>query len=209
MGEVVSEILSVVIPSFVKEQSFIREFLHLSPRGKSFEEFIGPGVDKTSMMRNLDVKRSPEMDKNAANEIMVAMEQLLSWLPDEMSSIVEWCRTLDALYELVDSTPNVRQLVSVMGVLETYIDEWEDSDQAFLVKTLNKEHDKLGGLFHRFVEEQVRAIEDMKVTAKKRQGVLLMFKIFPVLPTILSSLMSGIRRESRSTIRVSNSQRGS
>lgn len=91
-----------------------------------------------------------------------------------------------------------------MGVLEKYIGEWEDSDQAFLVKTLNKQHDKLGGLFHRFVEEQIRAIEDMKVTAKKRQGVLLMFKIFPVHPTALSSLISGIRGESRSTIRVSN-----
>src|SRR5947207_6020032 len=78
-----------------------------------------------------------------------------------------------------------RQLVSVLEVLEKYISEWEDSDQAFLVKTMNKQHDKLGGLFHRFVEEQVRAIEDMKVTAKKRQGVLLMFKIFPVHPMFI------------------------
>jgi len=75
------------------------EFLHLSPGGKSFEEFIAPGVDKTSWMRNLDKKRSPELDKNAAKEVMTAMEQLLSWLPDELSSIVEWCRTLDALYD--------------------------------------------------------------------------------------------------------------
>jgi hypothetical protein len=67
-----------------------------------------------------------------------------------------------------------------LGVLEKHISELEDSDQIFIVKALNKQHDKLGGLFHRFVEEQVRAIEDMKVTAKKRQGVLLMFKIFPV-----------------------------
>jgi hypothetical protein len=69
----------------------------------------------------------------------------------------------------------------VLGALEKHVINWEDTDQAFIVRTLNKQHDKLGGLFHRFVEEQVRAIEDMKVTAKKRQGVLLMFKIFPVL----------------------------
>jgi hypothetical protein len=61
-----------------------------------------------------------------------------------------------------------------------YINQWEDTDQSFIVKTLNKQHDKLSGMFHRFVEEQVRAIEDMKITAKKRQGVLVMFKIFPV-----------------------------
>jgi hypothetical protein len=68
-----------------------------------------------------------------------------------------------------------------LGILEKHISEWESTDQKFLVKTLNKQHDKLGGLFHRFIEEQTRAIEDMKVTAKKRQGVLLMFKLFPVL----------------------------
>ena len=73
-----------------------------------------------------------------------------------------------------------RQLVTVLGALESQINEWEDSDQAFILTTLNTQHDKLAGVFHRFVEEQVRAIEDMKVTAKKRQGVLLMFKIFPV-----------------------------
>ena len=77
-----------------------------------------------------------------------------------------------------------RQLVTVLGVLEKYINEFEDSDQTFIVNTLNKQHDKLGGLFHRFVEEQVRGIEDMKVTAKKRQGILLMFKIFPVSPSL-------------------------
>ena len=65
-------------------------------------------------------------------------------------------------------------------MLEHHINEWEDSDQIFLLTAINKQHDKLAGVFHRFVEEQVRAIEDMKVTAKKRQGILLMFKILPV-----------------------------
>ena len=101
VGEVFSEIMSVVIPAFVKEQSFIMVFLHLSPSGKSFEEFVRLGMDKTSWMRDLDKKRSPELDKNAAKEVMAAMEQLLSWLPDELSSMVEWCRTLDALYSLL------------------------------------------------------------------------------------------------------------
>jgi hypothetical protein len=77
-----------------------------------------------------------------------------------------------------------RQFVSVLGILERYIGEWEDTDQQFIVRTLSKQHEKLLGLFLRFVDEQVRAIEDMKVTAKKRQGVLLMFKIFPVIVTV-------------------------
>lgn len=101
------------------------------------------------------------------------------------------------------SVSDSRQLVGTLGALEKHVVNWEDSDQAFIVRTLNKQHDKLGGLFHRFVEEQVRAIEDMKVTAKKRQGVLLMFKIFPVLPRIcriyLRDSLNGLKPSSRRT----------
>ena len=93
------------------------------------------------------------------------------------------------------SSLNHRQLITALGVLEKYVLEWEDTDQMYLVKTLNKQHDKLAGSFHRFIEEQVRAIEDMKVTAKKRQGVLLMFKIFPVVGLFLTSLILGVRGE--------------
>jgi hypothetical protein len=94
-----------------------------------------------------------------------------------------------------------RQLVGVLGALEKQVLDWEDTDQSFIVRTLNKQHDKLGGLFHRFLEEQVRAIEDMKVTAKKRQGVLLMFKIFPVLLKVsltdLRDSSNALKRSSR------------
>ena len=71
-------------------------------------------------------------------------------------------------------------MAGVLSALEKHINAFEDTDQAFITRTLQKQHDKLGGMFHRFIEDQVRAIEDMKVTAKKRQGVLLMFKMFPV-----------------------------
>ncbi|HMD14176.1 MAG TPA: hypothetical protein VKI62_06090, partial [Bacteroidota bacterium] len=81
VGEIFGEILEVFIPAMIKEQSFILGFLHLSPNGKTFDEFVAPGVDKSSWLRNLDKKRSPELDKNASNEIMNAMDQLLSWLP--------------------------------------------------------------------------------------------------------------------------------
>jgi exocyst complex component 1 len=199
VGQVFHEILSVVIPAFVKEQSFVIEFLQLSPNTKrSYEEFVRSGADKTAWMRDLDKKRPAELDKNASKDVITAMESMLSWLPDELSSIVEWCRTMDALYDPLEIPLIARQLVTVLGVLDRHITEWEDSDQAFIVKILNKQHDKLGGLFHRFVEEEVRAIEDMKVTAKKRQGVLLMFKIFPVLlPLTSSSYVRVLLKKSR------------
>jgi hypothetical protein len=39
------------------------------------------------------------LDKNASKDVMDAMEALLSWLPDELTLLVEWCRNMDALYD--------------------------------------------------------------------------------------------------------------
>jgi hypothetical protein len=98
VGEIFGEILSVLVAAMVKEQSFIMEFLHLSPRWKcTYEEFVGT-ADETNWMQNLENKRPPELDKVVATEVSSAMDQILSWLPDELSSIIEWCRTLDTLY---------------------------------------------------------------------------------------------------------------
>jgi len=98
VGDIFCEILSFAIPAFIKEQSFIMEFLHLSPSAKhTYEQFLST-TDKMKWMVNLDKKRPPELDKAASKEVMNAMEQMLSWLPDELSALVEWCRTQDALY---------------------------------------------------------------------------------------------------------------
>jgi hypothetical protein len=100
VGEIFDEILSEIIPAFVKEQTFLLEFLHLSPAvvaGKvTFEEHLAKS-DKTRWVESLDKKRPVALDKTAAQETMHVMEQLLSWLPEELSSIVEWCRTMDAM----------------------------------------------------------------------------------------------------------------
>jgi Exocyst complex component Sec3 len=98
VGEIFDEILSIVVPAFIREQSFIMEFLHLSPSWKyTFEDFVAT-QDKNAWVRNLDTKRPPELDKAAATEVSGAMEQMLSWLPDELASLWEWCRTLDSMY---------------------------------------------------------------------------------------------------------------
>lgn len=97
VGEIFGEILSIALPAFAKEQSFVMEFLHLSPSGKhTYEQFLST-TDRMKWMVNLDKKRPPELDKAASKEVMNAMEQLLSWFSDELSALVEWCRTQDAL----------------------------------------------------------------------------------------------------------------
>ena len=101
VGEIFSEILSAVVPAATKEQSFAMEFLHLSPStstGKcSYETFVAR-ADQGSWMQSLEKKRPTELNKVAARETLHVMEQLLFWLPEELSSIIDWCKAQDILY---------------------------------------------------------------------------------------------------------------
>lgn len=50
-------------------------------------------------------------------------------------------------------------------------------------------HERLAGLFARFVEEQIRGIEDTKVKIKKRKGVIAFIKTFPNFSTLIENML--------------------
>ena len=69
--------------------------------------------------------------------------------------------------------------MGVLFALEKAIRQLDGTNQEFLTKSLQKLRDRLKGLFSRFLDDQVRAIEDTKVKIKKRKGVIPFMKIFP------------------------------
>src|SRR5690606_2956136 len=72
------------------------------------------------------------------------------------------------------------QGVGLLQSMEEKIVYLEGSNQEFLLRNLEKQHTRLEALFNKFVDEQVRAIEDTKVKLKKRKGVIAFIKTFPV-----------------------------
>jgi len=101
VSQIFDEILSATVQAIVQEQSFAMEFLHLPPAASSgkgsYEDFITTG-NKAAWQKSIATKRPAELNKTAARDKMHAMEQLLFLLPEELSSVIEWCRTSDALY---------------------------------------------------------------------------------------------------------------
>jgi hypothetical protein len=65
----------------------------------------------------------------------------------------------------------------------------EDTNQDFLTRNLQKIHERLKGLFNRFLEEQIRAIEDTKVKIKKRKGVIAFMKTFPLFSAAIENML--------------------
>lgn len=79
-----------------------------------------------------------------------------------------------------------------MGNLERKLADIAQSNQDFLNTALQKVHGNLLVKFKRFVEEQIRAIEDTKVKIKKRKGVIAFMKVFPPFSMAVENMLSGI-----------------
>ncbi len=54
---------------------------------------------------------------------------------------------------------------------------------------MQKVHERLQGLFNRFLDEQIRAIEDTKVKIKKRKGVIAFMKTFPHFSVAIENML--------------------
>lgn len=63
------------------------------------------------------------------------------------------------------------------------------------MRSLQKLHSRLVGLFNRFVDEQIRAIEDTKVKIKKRKGVISFMRVFPHFSTAIENMIAGPNEE--------------
>lgn len=78
-----------------------------------------------------------------------------------------------------------------MFALESAMTELDDSNQEFIIHALQKIHTRLMGLFSRFVDEQIRGIEDTKVKVNKRKGVISFMRVFPHFSTAVENMLSG------------------
>lgn len=70
-----------------------------------------------------------------------------------------------------------------------------------MTRNLQKVHERLTGLFIRFVDEQIRAIEDTKVKIKKRKGVIPFVKTFPHFAVAIENMLPASEETNRLEIR--------
>jgi hypothetical protein len=96
------------------------------------------------------------------------MESIFECVPTELQSLIDWSLKADAM-----------QGVGIMHALQRTLANLEDTNQDFLTRTLSTLSQRLAGLWNKFVDEQIRAIEETKVRIKKRRGVIAFIRVFP------------------------------
>ena len=164
------------------EQNFVVELFHASSLDtKDFLDAIATNPE-SRQAGDLLTKKPFDPDRSMARKVASIMEEIFASWPSEIQSLVEWAVKQDAL-----------NCVGILFALESQLTEIEETNQEFLAQVLGKIHDRLATQFKRFIEEQIRGIEDTKVKIKKRKGVIAFVKTFPNFSVALENMLPPTR----------------
>ena len=151
------------------EQNFVVDFFHAtSLETADFMEVVNRTPRSQRYGTNLAQLKPLDPDREMARQVTTVMSEIFGFFTNELSSLVEWSISSDPI-----------QGVGLMACLTRHAFFLQDTSQEFLVQLVETLKGRLMSMFSKFVDEQVRAIEDTKVKIKKRRGVIGFMKTFP------------------------------
>ncbi|KAJ5084715.1 hypothetical protein NUU61_009294 [Penicillium alfredii] len=164
-----------------EEQNFVIRFFHLDSLATTdFSDLVASAHPEARKCPEFSTKQSHDPDRVMAKRVEQIMDEVYSFWPNDMQGIVDWAIKADPL-----------QGIGMLFALETAMADFDDTNQEFILHSLQKLHSRLMGLFNRFVEEQIRGIEDTKVKVNKRKGVISFMRIFPHFSTVIENMLTG------------------
>ncbi|KAH7161547.1 exocyst complex component Sec3-domain-containing protein [Dactylonectria macrodidyma] len=180
--EVFAGVLDDLLPLVQMEQNFIVDFFHATTLEQvDFPDLVAACAPRDRRGGDLKRPRLMEPDRELARRVTRSMELIFTFLEQELLRLMEWGIGQDPL-----------QGVGVLATLEKKLGEISQSNQDFLNTLLQKMQGHLDGRFKKFVDEQIRAIEDTKVKIKKRKGVISFFRVFPTFSAAVENMMVGV-----------------
>ncbi|KAI0002343.1 exocyst complex component Sec3-domain-containing protein [Xylariaceae sp. FL0662B] len=187
--EVFAGIMDDLLPLVEIEQNFIVDFFHATTLETSdFPDLVAATKPRDRRGGDLRRHRLMEPDRELARRVTRAMETIFSFLEQDLQNSINWVLAQDPL-----------QGIGVLAILERKHSDMMQSNQDFLNNVLQKLHSNLESRFSKFVEEQIRAIEDTKVKIKKRKGVITFMRIFPHFSSAVENML--LEADTSSTVR--------
>jgi hypothetical protein len=162
--EAFQRVLVTIIPLVANEQRFIADLLHINATNITYADYMG--MEVYFRRRAADV--FDNSTAGAARDMKNAMDLIFGFLSPEIQSFGDQVFSKDRL-----------QLVGVLAAMDRALIEVEELNNEFLMRTLGKLHMRLASQLDKFVHEQIRIIEQTKLTVKKRKGVTHFIIVFP------------------------------
>ncbi|GAW13941.1 hypothetical protein ANO14919_033330 [Xylariales sp. No.14919] len=178
--EIFAGIMDDLLPLVEIEQNFIVDFFHATTlETADFPDLVAATRPRDRQGGDLKRHRLMEPDRDLARRVTRAMEAIFLFLEQDLQNLILWVLAQDPL-----------QGVGILAVLERKQIEMTSSNQDFLNNILQKLNGSLESRFSKFVEEQIRAIEDTKVKIKKRKGVISFMRVFPNFSAAVENMLS-------------------
>jgi hypothetical protein len=157
-------------PLISKEQNFIVDLFHAtSLENGDFTDAVRAAPPTQRHGSNLLERKPTEPDRLMADTVAGTINDIFSPFANDLSGMLDWAVSDDPL-----------QGVGIMASLSKHTFYLQDSSQEYLLKLVDSLFTRLQSRFGKFVEEQIRAVEDTKVKIKKRKGVISFMKTFPL-----------------------------
>ncbi|KAJ9245120.1 hypothetical protein DTO169E5_987 [Paecilomyces variotii] len=178
--EVFAGTLQETVRSIAEEQNFIVQFFHLnSLTTVEFPDLVAGSDPERRRKPDMSVRQMHDPDREMARKVEQIMDDIYAFWPNDVQSLVDWAIKSDQL-----------QGVGILHALEKAITDFEDTNQEFIVHSLQKLHTRLSGLFSRFVDDQIRGIEETKVKVNKRKGVISFMRTFPNFSAAIENMLA-------------------
>ncbi|KAG0704350.1 exocyst complex component Sec3-domain-containing protein [Suillus ampliporus] len=162
--EALGLILEQIAPQIYREGDFIADFLQINDAALTFADYAG--LDNYFRRQ---AARSAGLSQTTMKLVRGAMDLIFGFLPAELKQWIDSAIAKDAL-----------QVVGVLVCMERFVADADERDNAFFLQMLEKQHTRLKGSFDRHINQQIKMIEETKLTSKKRKGVAHFVKYFPI-----------------------------
>ncbi|KZT33260.1 hypothetical protein SISSUDRAFT_1054465 [Sistotremastrum suecicum HHB10207 ss-3] len=162
--EALGKVLEQIAPQIYHEEDFIADFLQINDAGLTFADY----ANLENYYRR-QAARAAGLSATTSKLIRGAMDLIFGFLPNELKQWIDGALRRDSI-----------QIVGMLACIERFVIDAEERGNNFLLRVLEKQHTRLKSLYDRHVDEQIKAVEDTKLTTKKRKGVAHFIKYFPI-----------------------------
>lgn len=182
--EVFAGAMDEMAPLINQEQNFIVDFFHATSLETSdFVDVVSSTPPERRRGTNLLAPKPMDPDREMARRVTGAMEELFSFFSQEMSILVDWAVSADPI-----------QGVGVLAALSKHAFFLTDTAQEYLLQLIEQLNMRLQTSFAKFVDDQIRAIEETKVKIHKRKGVIAFMRIFPQFSAAVENVFAAVAR---------------
>ncbi|KAI0305016.1 exocyst complex component Sec3-domain-containing protein [Russula brevipes] len=154
--EVLGQALEQISRQIYREEDFIADFLQINEARLTFADYMG--LDNYFRRQ---AARTSGLSSQTTKLVRGAMDLIFGFLPLEMKAWIDHAMAKDTI-----------QIIGIMATLERFLADADERGKTFFINFLDKQHTRLKGLFERHVAEQIKAIEQTRLTSKKRNGTM-------------------------------------